>query len=367
MVLPRLLRPALFVAAGLLVVPGTFAVSPATAAPTADPTADSTFAPTAGPAAKPVATAAPVTVSEPAGKVVVKVRLAKRAPRSLTLSWSTVAGSAQAGSDFKAARDTLTVRKGKKGAKVKVAVVDDKVAESTETFHVKLTGAAKVRPAKVPVTILDDDGGTGSGGPGAGTPFPQTISGTLSGTTKTAVFSGGTVPDTLHVEWSGTISYVFQPNDPVLGTPWADQQVHYAVQSATVTWTASGSCTGSGTLTGPQLTGAFTVDATAAGIGYDEDPAAWDYALLLAPVNNSTGNMPVSCGGSPGNAAGRVGQGGFGGALVYNGHATPEQPVSNRVSADRYTYAGTANPSTLTYDNTWSLSGSGVAAYPPAG
>ncbi|MDQ6527514.1 Calx-beta domain-containing protein [Nocardioides sp. LHD-245] len=353
---PCLRRAAVLLATGPLVVPAVLAASPATAFPAL---------------AKPAATATPVTVAEQAGKAIVRLKLAKKAPRNLTLSWSTVAGSAKAGSDFKAARGSVTVKKGSRAAKVKVAILDDTVAEPTETFSVKVKGAAKVRPAKVPVTILDDDGpgGSGPGGPGGpgATPFPQTIAGTVSGTTKTAVFSGGTVPDTLHVEWSGTITYVFEPNDPVLGTPWADQQVHYAVQAATVNWTASGSCTGTGTLTGPQLTGAFTVDVTAAGTGYDEDPAAWDYALYLAPVNTSAGNMPVSCGGSPSNAAGRVGQGGFGGALVYNGHATPEQPVSNRVSPDRYAYAGTANPPTLTYDNTWSLSGSGVAAYPPAG
>ncbi|WGX96661.1 Calx-beta domain-containing protein [Nocardioides sp. L-11A] len=352
---PCLRRAAVLLATGPLVVPAVLAATPATALP-------------AMVLAKPGATATPVTVSEQAGTAIVRLRLAKKAPRSLALSWSTVAGSAKAGSDFKAARGSVTIKKGRKSAKVKVAILDDTVAEPTETFYVKVKGAAKVRPAKVPVTILDDDGpgGSGPGGPGA-TPFPQTISGSLSGTTKTAVYSGGTVPDSLHVEWSGTITYVFQPNDPVLGTPWADQQVHYVVQSATVNWTASGSCTGAGTLTGPQLTGAFTVDVTAAGLGYDEDPAAWDYSLLLAPVNTDAGDMPVSCGGSPGNAAGRVGQGGFGGALVYNSHATPEQPVSNRVSVDRYTYAGTANPPTLTYDNSWSLSGSGVAAYPPAG
>ncbi|MCY1310584.1 hypothetical protein D9M70_607890 [compost metagenome] len=73
--------------------------------------------------------------------------------------------------------------------------------------------------------------------------------------------------------------------------------------------------------------------------------------------------MPVTCGANPGNAAGRVGQGGNGGALVYNGYATPDQPDRLRYSTDRYTYAGTANPPALTYDNTWNLTGSGVAAY----
>lgn len=307
-------------------------------------------------APKPVATAAAVTVTERAGTAVVVVRLTKKAPRNVAISWATASGSAKAGTDFRAGRGRVVVKKGRKVARITVRLVDDRVAESTESFFVGLVSrAAKVRTPRATVRITDDDRS-------APARFPQTITGTVSGRTKTAVYPGGTVPDSLHVEWSGTITYVFQKNDPVLGTPWRDRQVHYVVQSAAISWTASGSCTGSGTLTGAQLTGDFTVDDAPLGVGYDEDPRFWDYGIYLAPATG-TGAMPVTCGGNPSNAAGRVGQGGNGGALVYNGHATPDQPAHLRYSTDRFTFAGTADPPTLTYDTTWNLRGSGVAAY----
>lgn len=332
----RWFRPALVLLTAAALLPATPALA-AAAAP------------------KPVASAAPVSVAEGAGQAVVVVRLTKKARSNVAISWATVAGSARAGSDFRAARGKVVVKKGRKVARITVRLVDDRVAEPTESFTVALRSrAAKIRTPRVAVRITDDDSSP--------VRFPQTITGTVSGRTKTAVYPGGTVPDSLHVEWSGTITYVFQKNDPVLGTPWRDQQVHYVVQSASINWTASGTCTGAGTLTGSQLTGDFTVDDSATGPGHDVDPRYWDYAIYLAPLTG-TGNMPVTCGPNPGNAAGRVGQGGNGGALVYNGYATPDQPDRLRYSTDRYTYAGTANPPALTYDNTWNLTGSGVAAY----
>lgn len=339
----RWFRRALVLLTAAALVPAAPALAPADAAAAAP---------------KPTASAAPVTAREGAGTAVVVVRLTRKARTDVAISWSTVAGSARAGSDFRAARGKVVVKKGRKLARITVRLVDDRVAEPAETFAVALRSrGAKVRTPRVTVRINDDDQGTSSP-----VRFPQTITGTVAGHTKTAVYPGGTVPDSLHVQWSGTITYVFQKNDPVLGTPWRDQQVHYVVQSASISWTASGTCSGSGTLTGSQLTGDFTVDAAAVGPGYDVDPRYWDYAIYLAPVTGA-GNMPVTCGANPGNAAGRVGQGGNGGALVYNGHATPDQPDSLRYTTDRFTYAGTANPPTLTYDNTWDLRGSGVAAY----
>lgn len=310
-------------------------------------------------AAKPAVKAPAVVVTERAGKAVVVLKLAKRAPKRLKVVWATKPGSAQAGKDFKAARGTVVVAKGKRSARLSVRIVNDTIAEPTESFTVALRSATAKVPARVRVTIRDDDGG-GPGGPGTLT-YPKTISGPVSGHTKVAVYSGGTVSDDLHVEWSGTITLAYQHNDPVLGTPWGRSELHYVVQSASITWTASGTCTGSGTLSGSQLTGELLLDEAKAGPGFDEDARYWDYSIYLAPVSGTSGNLPVTCSGSPGNAGGRVGQGGFGGALVYNGYASADQPASNRYSTTRFSFAGTADPAALTYDNTWQLTGSGVA------
>lgn len=312
-------------------------------------------------AAKPAVKAPSVAVTERAGKAVVVLKLAKRAPKRLKVAWATKPGSAHAGKDFKAARGTVVVAKGKRSARLSVRIVNDAIAEPTESFTVTLRSATAKVPGRVRVTIRDDDGGGGPGVPG-GLAYPHAISGPVSGHTKVAVYSGGTISDDLHVAWSGTVTLAYQHNDPILGTPWGRSELHYVVQSASISWTASGTCTGSGTLTAGQLTGELLLDEAKAGPGHDEDARYWDYSIYLAPVSGPSGNLPVMCGGTPGNAGPRVGQGGFGGALVYNGHATADQPASNRYSTTRFAFAGTADPATLTYDNTWQLTGSGTAA-----
>ncbi|MFT4286601.1 Calx-beta domain-containing protein [Nocardioides sp.] len=306
--------------------------------------------------------AKPVTVTEAAGRAVITVKLRTKAKRSTRISWATAPGTATT-TDFVAATGKARIKKGKKSATIRIVIVDDSVAEADETFTVSLKGSG-LKPATVTVTIRDDDGGGAPGTPGGGTVFPETITGTFSGYTKPATGTGSISSDSLHVDWSGTITYVFQPNDPYLGTPWRDGTVHYAVQSVAVSWTASGGCSGSGTLTTSQVDGQVYLDDDVVGPGYDDDLAYWDYQVFLAP--NDTGDMPVVCGETPGNAAVRVGQGGNGGALIDNGFATG-QPASNRYTTDLVHFAGTQNPPSIVFDNTWNLVGSGQAAYTPAG
>ena len=79
-----------------------------------------------------------------------------------TVNWTTLAGTAVAGSDFTAASGTLTFTAGQATKTITITIVGDKKAESTETFSVVLTvptgGNATFGDNTGVVTILDNDG-----------------------------------------------------------------------------------------------------------------------------------------------------------------------------------------------------------------
>jgi hypothetical protein len=89
----------------------------------------------------------------------VAIRLSQAATSTVTVSATTVAGSATAGTDFKSAAGTVTFTAGSTIAYFTVTIVNDRVGEPTETFSVVLSNAvgATIATGTGTVTILDND------------------------------------------------------------------------------------------------------------------------------------------------------------------------------------------------------------------
>src|SRR5262249_34992402 len=69
------------------------------------------------------------------------VRLSATYDAEVDVDYTTLDGSALAGSDYQAAKGTLVIPKGQTVATIPVLVYGDKVAEFTESFSVQVTGS----------------------------------------------------------------------------------------------------------------------------------------------------------------------------------------------------------------------------------
>jgi hypothetical protein len=114
---------------------------------------------------------APLTVSVGNASVVegdsgtstlnIPLTLSRASTSSVTVTVTTVAGTAIAGSDFVSKTATVTFAAGATSAVFSVAIVGNTIAEPTETFTVQLsapTGGATIATGTGTVTIIDNDG-----------------------------------------------------------------------------------------------------------------------------------------------------------------------------------------------------------------
>ncbi len=108
-------------------------------------------------------------VLEGGGTVGLTLQLVPARSVATAVTFTTVAGSATAGSDFTTATGTVTIPAGATAATVQIAVLDDTLNESNETFTVTVTPPAGVAGADPTATVrlVDDDGPL--------TPAPATI------------------------------------------------------------------------------------------------------------------------------------------------------------------------------------------------
>ena len=112
---------------------------------------------------QPTVTIGDVAVTETEGNVaaVFQVSLSPAAPGPVTIAWTTTDGSATAANnDYTADSGTLNIGTGGTGGTITVQVEGDGVAESTESFHVDLTGATGAQlqaDRRGTATITDDD------------------------------------------------------------------------------------------------------------------------------------------------------------------------------------------------------------------
>ena len=89
-----------------------------------------------------------VSVGEGTGgarTAVLPVKLSRKLPATIKVSWKTVSGSAKAGADFTAKKGSVTIKRRRRKAKVRVPVLTDGADESSEAFKVKLTKVKVVR------------------------------------------------------------------------------------------------------------------------------------------------------------------------------------------------------------------------------
>jgi Ca2+-binding RTX toxin-like protein len=100
------------------------------------------------------------TVSEAAGHAMFTVALSAPQTEPVTVTYTTMNGSARAGSDYAGAADTLAIPAGSTTAEVHVVIRNDSADESNETFFVHLASAAgaAISDHHGEGLIRDDDG-----------------------------------------------------------------------------------------------------------------------------------------------------------------------------------------------------------------
>jgi chitinase len=94
-------------------------------------------------------------------QVPLTIRLTEARPTSVTVTYATSNGTAMSGSDYVGKTGTLVIPAGQTQATFNVRVNGDTLAESDETFTVRLTSATaglQLSPAEAVITIVNDDG-----------------------------------------------------------------------------------------------------------------------------------------------------------------------------------------------------------------
>ena len=116
--------------------------------------------PTLPPSRVPVLSIADASAAEDSASMAFTVRLTADRGRTVSVDYATEPGTAEAGSDYRAASGTLTFRPREALAQiVRVPILDDRLVEADETFTVTLSGAsnATLAAAVATGTIIDDD------------------------------------------------------------------------------------------------------------------------------------------------------------------------------------------------------------------
>jgi hypothetical protein len=101
-----------------------------------------------------------ISVGEGAGTVSLVVRLSAAAEQVVTVQYSTIDGSAQAGSDYAATSGSLSFQPGSTSETIVLSIADDSSSEPRETFVVALSDpehAVLSTATSTTVTIRDDD------------------------------------------------------------------------------------------------------------------------------------------------------------------------------------------------------------------
>ncbi|MBK5289093.1 MAG: hypothetical protein JJE46_11575 [Acidimicrobiia bacterium] len=91
--------------------------------------------------------------------LIVPIALTEKAAADVVINWSTVSGSATAGSDFTAKSTTTKIKAGRRFVYLSIPILSDTVSEGTESFQIVVNSAtnATVVDNTGVVTIRDDD------------------------------------------------------------------------------------------------------------------------------------------------------------------------------------------------------------------
>ena len=105
------------------------------------PAATAAVAWQAPPAGQPSLTLAPAGAAEDVGSLAFAVTLSRASAQTVTVAFASADVTAQAGVDYSEANGTLTFGPGTMAATIAVAVDDDELAETEETFELRLSAA----------------------------------------------------------------------------------------------------------------------------------------------------------------------------------------------------------------------------------
>jgi disulfide oxidoreductase YuzD len=91
---------------------------------------------------------------------IVPVRLSRRTPQTVTISYATQDGSARAGSDFVQSAGTLTFAPEETSKEIQIPILDDAIVEGNETFLLAFFNPinAVIADTQAQVTVVDNDG-----------------------------------------------------------------------------------------------------------------------------------------------------------------------------------------------------------------
>ena len=252
----------------------------------------------------PALSIANATADEDDGSIVFDVSLSLQSALVITASYTTSDGSATAGSDFTAASGKVTFLADSRSAGITIDLIDDSVAESTETFTVTLTSpssSASLGDATATGTIEDDDlsftldiagGGTvGEGGsatftvtltplPATATPGEEitvrwdTANGTAMGSDYTA--GGGTLRFAAGANGSATRQLTVATTDDTRDEP--DEDFTVTLSKETGERARIGTATATATITDNDVPELSIADANA---GEAKGPIVFDVTLSL--------------------------------------------------------------------------------------
>ena len=205
-----------------------------------------------------------VTVAEDGGSAVFSVRLRGESTVAVTVGYTTLDGTADAGMDYIAGSGTLTFESGESRKTIAVAVIDDSEEEENETFTVQLSDArnATLLDGEGTATIRDDDGD------GDGSPQPPGLP-TLAIDDVTVAEDGGSAVFSVRLSGEST----------------ATVTVGYATEDGTA-HAGSDYTAGSGTLTFES--GAREQTIAVAVIDDSEEEGSETFTVRLSDVRNAT-------------------------------------------------------------------------------
>ena len=203
-----------------------------------------------------------VTVAEDGGSAVFSVRLRGESTVAVTVGYTTLDGTADAGMDYIAGSGTLTFESGAREQTIAVAVIDDSEEEGSETFTVRLSDVrnATLLDGEGTATIRDDDGD--------GSPQPPGLP-TLAIDDVTVAEDGGSAVFSVRLSGESTAAVT----------------VGYATEDGTA-HAGSDYTAGSGTLTFES--GAREQTIAVAVIDDSEEEGSETFTVRLSDVRNAT-------------------------------------------------------------------------------
>lgn len=223
-----------------------------------------------------------VSVNESAGTVTLTVTMSGNTSQPHSVSYATANGTAVTGSDYTATSGTLAFASSDTSKTFTVAIANDTIYESSETFTATLSGAtngATIGTATATVTVNDNDTapsfaiGNVSVNEGAGTAtFTVTKTGStaLSHAVNYATANGTAVAGSDYTAASGTLTFASAETSKTFTVSITDDTVFESSETFTATLSAPtngatlGTASATGTITENDAAVSFSINSMSA-------------------------------------------------------------------------------------------------------